>query len=373
VTISWTDATRVIRQLLAILWLAAGAAGAGAVIANPSRLADASDEVEKQFHRLYSADASERCKAADELSKLGAAAGPAVPKLIRLLADEHPFRLPDNGLDGPFFGYPFECAVEALYNIGEPAVLPLIRVLKHSNARVRARAVDALGRMGDTRAVIPLRAAFSDRDVWVRRSAVLYVRNRDPRLLDSYTSALKDRDSQVRLWAARNIGSFDDPRVFGVLIAALRSTDVDVRLQAAMSLGSLRDVRAIPALLTSLTDTHEAVRAHSALALGELGETQAIEPLLAALRADPDMSVRFAAAEALGKLGDGRAVDPLIATLGSDNFVQRKVAATALGRLGDARAIEPLTALLNDEQHVVQDSAREALAALREKAARQPQ
>ena len=330
----------------------------------PRAVADSPERVSAQYRLLFSRDASKRCDAAYELGRLGSDAAPAVPRLVQMLTDETSFPLPDNGLDGPFSRTPSSCAEEALYAIGEPAVLALIPMLKHPLARVRARAAYALARIGDPRSVKAVRAAFWDNSVDVRQTVVLWAGNLDPRSLDAYIAALKDRDSEVRLQAARRIGMFHDPRETDVLLSMLRSKDPDIQVSAALSLGSIQDARIRPALTASLSDPNEYVRADSALSLGALGDREAVEGLLTTLREDPSLSVRYAATEALGTLGDPRAVEPIIAALSSNDFVQRKVAAEALGKLGDARAIEPLQALLTDTYPAVRESARQALNAL---------
>ena len=53
-------------------------------------------------------------------------------------------------------------AAEALVKIGEPAVEPLIEALKHEDCIVRIRAANVLGRIGDARAMEPLILALWD-------------------------------------------------------------------------------------------------------------------------------------------------------------------------------------------------------------------
>jgi HEAT repeat protein len=54
-----------------------------------------------------------------------------------------------------------QAAVEALAEIGPPAVEPLIAALEDSGSRMRADAAEALGKLGDPRAVEPLRGALA--------------------------------------------------------------------------------------------------------------------------------------------------------------------------------------------------------------------
>jgi HEAT repeat protein len=63
-------------------------------------------------------------------------------------------------------------AAEALVKIGKPSVEPLCAALKNnSNGNVRAGAAEALGKIGDVRTVGPLYAALKDSDKGVRTGA----------------------------------------------------------------------------------------------------------------------------------------------------------------------------------------------------------
>ncbi|MBA7554827.1 hypothetical protein ES705_47463 [subsurface metagenome] len=62
-------------------------------------------------------------------------------------------------------------AAQALTDIGEPAVEPLIAVLKDSDENVRNLAIVSLGDIGDARAVEPLIHALKDSSKKVRSFA----------------------------------------------------------------------------------------------------------------------------------------------------------------------------------------------------------
>jgi hypothetical protein len=93
-----------------------------------------------------------------------------------------------------------EQAKRQLIAIGRPAVQPLIEALQHRNPRVRIEAADALGYLGDPRAVDPLIEALGD-DVGMVRSwaeASLFqltgkVFGRDPGRWRHWWGAHKDR------------------------------------------------------------------------------------------------------------------------------------------------------------------------------------
>jgi HEAT repeat protein len=66
--------------------------------------------------------------------------------------------------------------MEALAAVGEPAVEPLIALLKDDNPLARSFAAQGLGRLRDKRAMSGLKAALDDRDPRVRESAAEAIR-----------------------------------------------------------------------------------------------------------------------------------------------------------------------------------------------------
>jgi HEAT repeat protein len=101
-------------------------------------------------------------------------------------------------------------AAQALGQLGDPpavdppAVDPLIDVLQDNHWEVRSCAAEALGNIGDLRAVKPLIAALNDRDATVRGNAAdALAKLKDPRAVVPLTQALTDRNSVVRQKAAR--------------------------------------------------------------------------------------------------------------------------------------------------------------------------
>ena len=95
-------------------------------------------------------------------------------------------------------------------------------------------------------------------------------------------------------------------------IAALRDKDFDVRVFAAKTLGKIGDSRGLEPLLAALRDENYDVKRSATEALAKLGNL-AVKPLILALKDRPTESDRIV--EALGKIGDVRSVEPLISAL----------------------------------------------------------
>ena len=91
----------------------------------------------------------------------------------------------------------------------EDDVNSLIAVLKHKkDSRVRAKAVEALGKIRDARVVEPLMQALNDEHWDVRRKAAWALGNiGDVRGVEPLIQALKDEYSDVRRQAARSLAA----------------------------------------------------------------------------------------------------------------------------------------------------------------------
>jgi len=207
-------------------------------------------------------------------------------------------------------------------DIGESAVEPLVAVLLNVNSveKLRQDAAQALGQIGDSRAVEPL------------------------------IVALADKNAEGRRRAAEALGRIGDDRAVEPLIVALADMNGDVHISAAVALGRIGDDRAVDSLIRNIEGVDGVPwKLGIREALVKIG-APAVEPLIVAL-ADKDMNrkVRRRAAEALGRIGDDRAVEPLIVALADMNDEDRQWAANALGRIGDDRAVEPLIVALADK------------------------
>lgn len=267
-----------------------------------------------------------------------------------------------------------EAYVNALVNIGEPAIQPLIGALHDQNANEYARkgASDALVKIGAP-ALNPLITAMNTSDSAYlalnvpSRIAMILGRIKDPRAVEPLIAVARTNqllwENQLRpnvIIALDNIG---EPAV-APLIATLKDSDPQVRgfaLAALVGIGG----PAVEPLIAALTNGanqqtpeigHKSkkrksqptpvdpVRQGAVNALGEIKDPRAIQPLAATLR-DPNSDLRESALQALGNIGPA-ALQSLIAALQStDANLQRQVE-KQLGDIADPRAIGPLIAAL---------------------------
>jgi len=220
------------------------------------------------------------------------------------------------------------------------------------SALVRARAVEALGKIGSNKLAAAALGSYG-----VKGMAEALVR-----VLPPTTGPVSDDSKLIGSMAITALLRIRQASTVEAIAAQLRSPDADLRWQAANALARIRDGIAVasPALLLLLDDKDVLVRANAARALGVAKSTQAIDPLIKLL-GDKDERVVAGAINALGTIGDPRAIEPLIA-LGNTLLTEYRafdrskhgvptqqnlllLIATALGSIKHERSIPFLKAL----------------------------
>ncbi|MBV15638.1 MAG: hypothetical protein CMA52_03905 [Euryarchaeota archaeon] len=159
-------------------------------------------------------------------------------------------------------------------------------------------------------------------------------------------SVFEDGNLRVREAAAEALGKIGDARAVKPLIKALRDVAFDVRLNAAFALGRIGEP-AIESLIEALEDGNgldreAAVEALKAMnTLSNTGDARVVQPHIKLLE-DKNRAARQGAAKVLGMIGDVRAVEPLGKVLSHDDTGY--YAAEALAEIG-----EPAISLLIKE------------------------
>lgn len=218
------------------------------------------------IEQLDSPIPAQRWSAAEGLGRLGDAR--AVPALVQALRDPHAFVR--------------WTAVQALGEIGATETVRLVLPLFEENdPLLRRSAVDALGRFDTPESREALRRALHDPDPTVRRNAIDAVaRLRDVEAVDALVLALDPRNGLwVRYSAAEALGIVGDHRAVAPLIEAAEDREVLIRRAAVRSLGQLHDSRAIPTLVRALKDPDPQVRLHAVEGLGRIGNEGVIPNL----------------------------------------------------------------------------------------------
>jgi HEAT repeat protein len=254
---------------------------------------------------------------------------------------------------------------DAALKEGPAALEPLLEELKWDTALIdaerREAAADALGRLGDRRAVEPLAERLSDTPAVEQAAAAALARLRDPRVLPRLEKALKnilDGKSQAR--AVEALIAWGEAPAVELLARYQPHVLRELRDRIAAAVLAAGGA-AVPSLLKLLKSGDSMQRDFAVRTLGKLNDPQTREPL-AAMLSNPRQEVRDAATRLLNQLGDDRAFDRLRQRLRSESTDDRCRAVEELERLGDAKAVEPLLEVLgNDPSEYVRQYAAEAL------------
>ena len=197
-----------------------------------------------------------------------------------------------------------------------PELVPtLVKLMKHSDTRIRNRAVYALGKIGDKTATHALLAQVPQ----VRES----------RMLNNIAFALE------RL----------DPRAFyGTARGLVTHKQAQIRMNAAFVLGDVKRPEGLPLLHGALGDKNDMVKLSAVTAIGKLDAKEG-EKVLERYVDDPNPSLKRAAIYAIYALSGHSRTDLVYAKLYSAPETKLE-AAIALGRAGDTRVTQDLLTCL---------------------------
>ena len=139
--------------------------------------------------------------------------------------------------------YVRETCVESLSKIGDKTTIPfLISLLRDKDPQVRIEASLAVGKMKTVRAVQPSCNNLSAKNVGVRWAAVRAIEAiKDAKAavlpLISLLDEEKEKEPNIRDWAAWTLGEIGDTRAIKALIkASKRDKSPDVRQEAGLAL-----------------------------------------------------------------------------------------------------------------------------------------
>jgi cyclophilin family peptidyl-prolyl cis-trans isomerase/HEAT repeat protein len=168
------------------------------------------------------------------------------------------------------------------------------------------------------------------------RSLAAILRAEDRRVVDeALLGRMSDPDPTIRAKAVRALGRIGDPASLPLLEKSAGDAEPRVRAATALALGLLGDATADAALTALAKDADPSVRARAIEAAGRIGAPTPAA-ILEGLT-DPIAGVRFEAALAAWKLRDpAPALDGLIPLLKDGDGTVRFASAYAIARLGSA-------------------------------------
>lgn len=163
--------------------------------------------------------------------------------------------------------------------------------------------------VGDAALADRLNAALDDSAMDDQQRALLVRllgKTGDTRFVEPLIDRLVEGDAIAQGAAAEALGYIGDARALSPLMLFLNADeDERVREVAVTALGRLHDPRTYDALIGLLGDLNEWVRAAAITALAELGDRRAVEPI-SGLMQDEDTMVADAAFEALKRFSYSR-------------------------------------------------------------------
>jgi len=152
---------------------------------------------------------------------------------------------------------------------------------------VRFKASEALGKIGNVKAVPALVGALQDRQGYVCRGIATAL---------GFLKDEKGKGAEALISILNNYLVVNEDNV-------ISNFDGTERGISALSLGILHSIEAVPSLIVALNDTDWRVRMYSTLALGLIKDPSALSPLQA-LANDPNDIVKSASAWAIWRINN---------------------------------------------------------------------
>jgi HEAT repeat protein len=276
-----------------------------------------------------------------------------------------------------------KAAADALGKLGDPrAVSALATLLLRGQGEVQKAAALALQKIGGVQAVAPLAAALSLPDLSVSQAALEALIQIGPPSLGPLVGLLKDMNREARRRAGLALAGIGSPAV-PPLVVQLKEKDPELRRLVAEILVRIGPP-GLEAITSALHDPDPEVRRMVAEVLGKIGDAKATTHLLPLLQ-DAFGGVRDAAARALETLGwrpddesqtalravalrdwkqaialGSQAMEPLMAAVKDADSRLAEAAVDALTKIGSA-ATPHLLAILQDESPIKRSQVVRAL------------
>jgi len=256
-------------------------------------------------------------------------------------------------------------AADLLAGMGEPAVDPLIVLLKDEDAIVRAYSAGALGGTKSERAVAPLIALLDDGDSYVRRTGVEALgKTGSPLAIPPLVSVLQNQTKEAPA-AARSLGQIHHPDVIPPLLAALQDPAPNTIAAAAQSLAALGAKEAIDPLIQCYENLPQCPFDVIGTALWKLGSDRAADAWIAGLKKGSWWYPRAFCAEILGKNKLEKGLPALQEALKDEAKEVRRAVVLALMEFQSEKTVEALQQALADKDFEVRMYAKAALKRIR--------
>ncbi len=255
----------------------------------------------------------------------------------------------------------FICSVAG--ELASPAFYDMFeKQLTDDDGHVRRLAALSLSRIGDMRAITPIKNLLSDIYEDVQEAAVIALSNLKAGLaVDEFVRTLSDRNPVLRKNFVLLLGEIGAVEAVHAIGFALKDDDINVRHAVVRALSMIKTDDSIKYLTLALTDENPDIRASAALSLGSI-KGKGVSESLVLLLTDPDDAVRVAAVKALGELGEKNTAGNLIRVLSDPNGFVVTAAIESLSKIGGESARDALINMLFSEDKEIKRTSIKALA-----------
>lgn len=223
-----------------------------------------------------------------------------------------------------------------------------VKLLENNNCDLREAAAQSLSQLKDMRTAEPFAKVLGDKSDVVRDMAAkalveLGAFDQLCRVLERPVH--NGWDLEARRLATNALGRLGDPRAVNPLLKALEDYSIIIKAEAADALGNLGDLRAVEPLMEALEDSERIVRRAAAKALGVLNDERAIDKLIEAY--SKESCEREEIICSLIRFKNPRCINTLIEALDDTNHEIVRKAAAALVEMRDPGIAEKVFTALN--------------------------
>lgn len=172
----------------------------------------------------------------------------------------------------------------------------------------------------------------------------------DRTIFDKVATDLLDKDIEIRMLAAAELGKMGNKAAVPVLHAAIAQGDGHLVTEIINSLIALGDPASVPIMFDCTQSPNERVRVCALRGLYKLApDDEKVRPIFHEGLGDQHPEVRKTAATMLGWLDDANAVPALVQCLSDDDIRVRKAVIAALANIRDKSCLGALIRQLRDE------------------------
>lgn len=184
----------------------------------------------------------------------------------------------------------------------------------------------------------------------------------DRTIFDKVATDLLDKDIEIRMLAAAELGKMGNKAAVPVLHAAIVQGEGPLVTEIINSLIALGDPQSVPVLFDCSQSANGRVRVCALRGLYKLApEDEKIRPIFHEGLGDQHPEVRKTAATMLGWLDDANAVPALVQCLTDDDVRVRKAVIAALANIRDKACIGSLIRQLRDEDLEIRQRVLDAI------------